>query len=244
MGRFATRVGEWRVVAVRSAAVPDAVPLVMIHGLGVSGRYWHPLARLLSRRHQVWVPDLPGHGRSDRPARALDVPALAAVLGEWMKEVGLGPAALIGNSLGCQIAAELAWREPGRAAALVLVGPTVDPAARSAFRQFARLTLSAPAEHPALYPLVLGEYAQAGPRQLLGELRHMLRHRIEDVLPGVKAPTLVLRGRLDRIVPRTWAARVAAMVRDGRLLEIALAGHAAHYTRPRRVAGAVREFLA
>ena len=71
----------------------------------------------------------------------------------------------------------------------------------------------------------------------------MLRHRIEDVLPGVTAPTLVLRGRLDRIVPRDWAERVAAVVPDGRLLEISLAGHAAHYTRARRVAAAVRAFL-
>ena len=227
----------------RSATKPAALPLVLVHGLGVSGRYWQPLARLLARDRQVWVPELPGHGRSDRPEPALDVPGLTAALHEWMERAGLGRAALMGNSLGCQVAAELAAGDPARVAALVLAGPTVDPVARGAGRQFIRLMLSAPAEHPALYPIVLGDYARAGPRRIRAELRAMLRHRIEEVLPRVSSPALVMRGRLDRIVPRAWAERAAELLPDGRLIEIGLAGHAAHFTRPRRVAEAVRRFL-
>jgi len=223
--------------------VPGTVPLVLVHGLGVSGRYWRPLAEVLSAYRQVWVPELPGHGRSDRPGRALEVPLMASVLADWMTRVGLGRAVLVGNSLGCQVALELAVRDPDRVTALVLAGPTVDPAARSAGKQILRLVLSAPPEHPALYPIVVADYARAGPRQIRGELRAMLRHRVEAVLPRVTAPTLVLRGQFDRVVPRAWAERATALLPDGRLVEIGFAGHAAHYSRPRRVAGAVQRFL-
>lgn len=237
-------VGPFRVRGTSSEPRPGVLPAVLVHGFGVSGRYWRPLARRLAPVRQVLVPDLPGHGRSTTGAPALDVPELAGVLGGWMDAMGIRTAALVGNSLGCQIAAQLAVGEPHRVRALVLCGPTTDPAARSARAQIGRLLLSAPVEHPLLYPIVLADYVQAGPRRLLGELRYMLRHRLETVLPEVRVPALVVRGAFDRIVPRRWATEVARLLPDSRLAEVPLAGHAAHFTRATRVAALIEEFLA
>ena len=238
-------VGPWSIHAV-AAGPPESrhPPVVLVHGYGVSARYWRPLAARLARRRRVYLPELPGHGRSSPPPQALDVPALAGVLADWMDAVGLRRAALIGNSLGCQVAAELAARDPGRVDALVLGGPTVDPRARSAGRQVVRLLLSAPAEHPWIVPIVLRDYARVGPRHLLAELGHMLRHRIEDVLPSVVAPTLVLRGTFDRVAPRRWVEEAAAMLPSGAAVEVPYGGHAAHYSRPGAVAREVVRFLA
>lgn len=64
--------------ALTSAAQSPAVALV--HGLGLSGRYMLPTARHLAPHFPVYVPDLPGFGDSSKPAKALDVPALADAL--------------------------------------------------------------------------------------------------------------------------------------------------------------------
>jgi pimeloyl-ACP methyl ester carboxylesterase len=241
---FRTPVGAWSIHALGAGpAQAVAPPVVLVHGYGVAGRYWLPLARRLAARFPVYVPDLPGHGRSSTPSRALDVPELVGALGGWMAAAGVGPAVVVGNSLGCQVAAELAARDPARVAALVLGGPTVDPRARSAARQLVRLLLSAPAEHPGIYPIILGDYLRVGVARLLAELGHMLRHRIEEVLPSVAAPTLVLRGTLDRVAPRRWADEAAALLPRGTVAEVPFAGHAAHYTRPDAVADRIVRFV-
>jgi pimeloyl-ACP methyl ester carboxylesterase len=66
---------------VSAGGAPGAVPVVCVHGLGVSGRYLMPTARELAADHPTFVPDLPGYGRSAKPPRPLDVPGLAAALG-------------------------------------------------------------------------------------------------------------------------------------------------------------------
>jgi 2-hydroxy-6-oxonona-2,4-dienedioate hydrolase len=107
------------------------LPIVLCHGFGVSSRYMVPLAEALARDFRVYAPNLPGFGRSNRPADVLDIGGLAEALAAWMAALGLGPAALIGNSLGCQVIVEVALRHRERVACLVLQGPTPDrPRAR------------------------------------------------------------------------------------------------------------------
>jgi 2-hydroxy-6-oxonona-2,4-dienedioate hydrolase len=103
------------------------VPVVLVHGLVVSSLYMEPTAERLAPFHRVFAPDLPGFGRSDKPSRALSVAGLADALGAWMDAEGLERAVLVGNSLGCQVIAEMAARAPHRAAGVVLTGPTVEP---------------------------------------------------------------------------------------------------------------------
>jgi pimeloyl-ACP methyl ester carboxylesterase len=66
--------------------------------------------RRLAPAFRVWAPDLPGFGDSDRPRRALDLAELADALAGWMDAVDLPRAALLGNSLGCQVIGHLANR--------------------------------------------------------------------------------------------------------------------------------------
>lgn len=207
---------------------PDAPPLVLVHGFGVSSRYWQPAAERLAARHAVYVPDLPGHGRSAAPPRALTVPELAAALLAWMDAAGLARAVLVGHSMGCQIAVEAALRAPARVAGLVLVAPTVDPAARSLPRQLLRLLAAVPRERPALVPLVAADYLRMLPRAL-GELRAMLDHRIERRLPLLAVPTVVVHGADDPVAPPRWAREAAALAGAGRV-EIPDAAHAAQFS--------------
>lgn len=89
-----------------SAAV-DAPPLVLVHGVIASSDYLAPTAELLAPDFLVYLPDLPGYGRSKPSTRRMDVPGLADALVAWMDAVGLPQANFLGNSFGCQILADL-----------------------------------------------------------------------------------------------------------------------------------------
>src|SRR4051812_8359907 len=64
-------------------------PVVLVHGVGVSGRYMLPTARELAPHHPVFVPDLPGFGRSEKPPHIYNVAELADALAGWMQGLGL-----------------------------------------------------------------------------------------------------------------------------------------------------------
>src|SRR5262245_58847981 len=132
---------------VSTARVDEAAPpVVVVHGLGVSGRYMVPLMPCLAGEFRTIAPDLPGFGRSDEPREPLGPAALADALAAWMAASGLAEAALLGNSLGCQVIAHLAGRHPERASRVVLVSPTMDPSAPSPVGQVARLLRDVPRE--------------------------------------------------------------------------------------------------
>lgn len=219
-------------------------PVVLLHGWGVSGRYYVPTARALARERPVYLPDLPGHGRSERPPRALDVDELAGVVLAWMDRLGVRRAVLIGNSFGCQIAAELALRVPERVLGLGLVGPTLDPAARPLARLALRLVRTGLFEPLSLYPILLADYATMGPRRLVGELGHMLRDRIEARLPRITQPSLVVRGRRDAVAAARWIAQVAALLGTGPAVTLSRGAHGINYSAPGELLRALRPLLA
>jgi pimeloyl-ACP methyl ester carboxylesterase len=133
LGALRTRVGREVIFARVSTGLTPShrPPVVLVHGLVVSSRYMVPLTRALAADFRVYAPDLPGFGESSKPSRTLDLPAMADTLHAWMRTIGLTKVALVGNSFGCQLIAELAVRHPEIVARLVLQGPTVDAAARS-----------------------------------------------------------------------------------------------------------------
>jgi 2-hydroxy-6-oxonona-2,4-dienedioate hydrolase len=181
-------------------------PIVLIHGIGVSGRYLLPTAVRLAANVPVYVPDLPGFGLSSKPAHALRVTELADALAAWLAAAAISRATLLGNSFGCQIIAAFASRHPGAVAHVIMQGPTMDPEARTAVRQLARWAMNSFREPkveagPALGAVVRRDYRDAGVRRVLATFGEALRDRIELNLPRVMAPTLVVRGARDPIVP-------------------------------------------
>jgi pimeloyl-ACP methyl ester carboxylesterase len=135
----------------------------------------------------------------------LDVAEHADHQAAWLQTAGLPAVAVLGNSFGCQVTIDLAMRHPDRAGGLVLVGPTMDPTARTAPRQILRWLGDTAREDPLQLPLLVRDVHDAGPRRVVGTLAHALRDPIEDKLPLVRAPTLVTRGSTEPIVPMAWA---------------------------------------
>ena len=236
--------GDWIVHARVAVPTRGDPPVVLVHGLGVSGRYLLPTAELLVQRFPVYVPDLPGYGRSAKPARALGVAELADALAAWMETFDLARAPLVGNSLGCQVLIELALRHPERAGGLVLVGPTVDGYARSAVRQVGRLALASVREPPSLLPIIVSDYLRAGPRRVAQTGLYAIAHDYEARLAEIAVPALVVRGGLDPLVSQAWAEHVARLLPHGRLVVMPGSAHAVNFAAPAALAAEIERFVA
>jgi pimeloyl-ACP methyl ester carboxylesterase len=202
-----------------------------------------PIAERLAPYRRVFAPDLPGFGRSEGPLQAHDVAGLSDALSNWMGEVGLERAALVGNSMGCQVIADLAVRHPGRVERAVLQGPTMDPLGRSAPRQVGRFLLDVPREPLSLVSIELLDCFSAGTRRAWRTFRYALEDRIEEKLTQMRVPTLVVHGSRDPIVPQRWAEEVAGLLPMGRLCVILGAAHATNYGWATEFARVIQAFL-
>lgn len=226
---------------VRSAAQVET-PMVLVHGLVVSSRYMVPLARCLAGYHNVYAPDLPGFGLSEKPRQPLAVGGMADALAGWVRAVGLERPLLVGNSLGCQVAVEYAVRHPEAVSGLVLTGPTMDPSARTPLDHAWRWLLNLSREDPRILPVTALDFFRAGPRRTLHTYIHGLEHPIEERLPWVVVPALVVRGSEDTIVPDYWARDAARLLPRGRYLEIPGTSHALNFSNPEPLARAIISF--
>jgi pimeloyl-ACP methyl ester carboxylesterase len=224
-------------------AHPDAPPVVLVHGLAVSSRYMVPTARLLARDYQVYAPDLPGFGLSAKPRPALRLEALADVLARWMDVLGLKQAAFLGNSFGCQIIVSFALRHPERITAAVLQGPSVDRYRRTVWQQALGLLLDIRFEHPTQPLVLLRDYLRTGLRRLVQTARYALQDRVEDKLPFVGVPALVVHGERDPIVSQRWAEEVARLLPHGRLVVVPGGSHTMNYSMPLELVRVTHPFL-
>ncbi len=222
---------------------PGLLPVVMVHGFGVSGRYFVPTAWRLGREFPVYMPDLPGHGRSGLRGMVLDAAGLADALIGWLDAAGLHRVVLVGNSYGCQIVAHVAARHPDRVAGLVFVGPTLEPAYRPLHVLLPRFLAVVPLERPSLIPMQALAFLRFGLHRLARELRYLREDRLERVLPLVRAPVLIVRGGRDPVVSQAWAERLTASARQGELRIVEGRGHALNYSAPGALVRIVTPFL-
>jgi pimeloyl-ACP methyl ester carboxylesterase len=239
-----TRLAGWCLHA-RVSALPvpaDAPTVVLVHGLLVSSRYMVPTAKRLAPYCRVHSPDLPGYGKSTKPGHVLTVPELADSLADYIRANRLGRVALLANSFGCQIAADCAARYPELVERLVLVGPTTDPRQRSLV-QIATWLAIVPLEPLPLFFVVARDLLDVGPRRLLVMFWYMLEDRIEDKLPLIRVPTLVVRGALDTTVPQDWAETVTRLLPRAGLVVIRGRPHTLNYDAPEALERVVRPFL-
>jgi pimeloyl-ACP methyl ester carboxylesterase len=218
-------------------------PVVLVHGYGLSGTYMLPLARVLAGSCSAFVPDLPGQGQSEPLRRRETIGAIADALGGWVDAVGLNRPIFVANSLGCQVVTELAVRRPKDVGPMVLVGPTIDPSRRDAPHQLFDALRDSAREPFALLALAARGHASVGIRGLLSTARLALADRIEERLPLIGQPTVVVRGGEDGFAGPQWVERVADLLPNGRLVVVPGEPHAVHYTRPELIGRIVGELL-
>jgi len=119
----------------------------------------------------------------------------------------------------------------------------MDPHGHSVSRLVARFLLDVPREYPSLWGLALRDYLVAGTRRGWSTLRYAMEDRIEEKLPRLRAPTLVVRGSRDPICPQRWAEKMVQILPEGHLAVLPGTAHAANFAAPAELVGVIREFL-
>ena len=222
-------------------------PLLLVAGLGSRARLWGELPRILADRFTVLAPDNRGVGGSRAGATfTLEGAAddAAAVLGD----AGLGPAGVLGVSMGGLIACELAAHHPAGVQRLVVAScaARLTPSHLRVLRFFELvMTRMAPEEAgEALmafafgasfadhYPGFVDQAARLwtlDPGDLPGALAQMAHLRagwdLRPLLATIACPTLVLAGEIDPLVPASATRELAAAIPEARFREVP---HAAH----------------
>ena len=188
-------------------------PLVLIHAGSVSGESWAHYLAAFADRYRVIVPDTPGHGRSGVPAATLSYPGLADDMAAFIAALGLIKPLIAGYSDGGQITLEIGMRHPGLAGALVVGGAFFR--FNSAYRAWLRSVYgdaTSPEEdagrllrnHPEWAVWLEQIYGQNAWPSVMARIKPMWTTPFDysaEALAAIVAPTLVLVGDRDEVLP-------------------------------------------
>ncbi|MBV8084387.1 MAG: alpha/beta hydrolase [Chloroflexi bacterium] len=235
-------------------------PVLVLHGIeGDEG--WLLFHDALAERFRVLAPSHPGFGYTEAP-EWITAPRHIAVFYLWyLQETGHGPLDVIGNgALGGWIAACMAVLDPSAVRRLVLVGSGgVKPQLGEIFdvfvatwpdvvrRSFHRT--EAAEEYQRLYASAnLNEFGGVREAAKVMSMKLCFRPYMYDpslpgMLPKITAPTLLLHGREDVIVPPECSELYREAIPGAMLRTLDGCGHWAHLEKPRELAGLVREFI-
>jgi pimeloyl-ACP methyl ester carboxylesterase len=249
-------------------------PLLLLHGYMMSHYYFRQVLPAFAAQHDVIALDLLGFGESDRPdppGFSYDLPSLAGSVGEVLDKLGIEHAKVLGHSLGGGVALTLAARRPELVTRLVLVCPTVYPLPipllgkvvlqptigkflfKNAFTKFElrRQMLAQHFKDPApvtdeLVDYVWARLNRAGGRDAAYALLHTMALLSDaNADPGrVRAPTLLVWGDEDRMVPLAHGKRLSHAIAGARLAVVPDCGHNVHLERPDEFLRQVLPFLA
>lgn len=237
------RAGKYEVDIQRSVDADGKKVILMIHGIGVSGAYFIPFARLLTDNYDVRIIDLPGYGTTPRPATPLSPAELAEVAADYLKTCGVSGAVVVGQSMGCQTAAHLALRYSELCERLVLVGPTVNRNERTLPFQAFRLLQDSFLEPMSVNKIILRDYMRMGPGRFLKTAVFMVNDRLEDTLQGVTVPICIIRGSRDYIVPRAWVNYLRKVSKRVEIREVEGGPHNIQYAKPKELVATCKDFL-
>ncbi len=208
------------IVVKRFPGVAEGQVFLLVHGLGVSSRYFQPAAAELAKFGRVFLVDLPGYGAAPDPKQRRD-PARprrrAGRLPQGVRAQRPGRRRALDGGAGGRALWPSTIPVPRHGSCSV--APTMPPEARTFWRAAGRLLHDALREPPVVFWIACSptHLVRTGLRYLLQQTPHMLEDRLEEDLPTITVPTLVLNGDRDTIVPVAWAEETAALVpgRDG-----------------------------
>lgn len=198
-GRHADRRGD-----------PRPARVVIVPGLAVSRYLGAAVQELADRGVAVSLEIPPG-----APGAAADLREYGEDLARRLRTQATD--VLVGLSVGAQAAAVAAAGAAGNTGTLVLASPTVAPELRRRGRLLGRWALAGRQESPRLFLTQVPEWSRAGPVAIVRVLASAPSAYLEDVLPAVSAPLVVVHARDDVVCPHGYAAQLAAGY-GGRLL--------------------------
>ncbi len=248
-------------LAVEVQVMGSGPPLLYLHP--ASGLVWDPFVQALAKHRTVYAPLVPGTGAPDRAAihTVDDLWDLVLVYEETVRGLGIEKAEIVGCSFGGMLAAELAAGFQAVAAKLVLVAPI------GLWREDVPVwnwMTAPPTELPGhLFHDPTGPVAQAvlmppaDPNQAIAAQAAFVwalgctgkfvwpipEKGLHKRIHRIAAPTLVVWGESDRLIPAAYAHEFAQRIRGAKVEIVPKAGHLPHLEGAERTWAAVAGFL-
>ena len=236
--------------------------LVLVHGLGASAERWSHVIPLFSESFRVVVPDLIGFGFSDKPLVDYTPEFFSDFLNGFFREAGISNPFLIGSSLGGQISAEFAAKNPDSIQKLILVSPAgVMKQSTPALDAYIMAALY-PNEISAknAFELMEGSGKSVDTEIVTGfvERMHLPNAKLAfmSTILGLKnaevitaklkmitTPTMIIWGSKDPVIPIIHADQFVSSIRDCRFYRMDGCGHTPYVQDPSAFASKVLEFF-
>jgi pimeloyl-ACP methyl ester carboxylesterase len=229
--------------AVHYRVVGEGDPLILVHGLSGSTRWWVRNIAALAAEYQVHLVDLPGFGAMRRLRRHFVLAEAASWLAAWMEAVGLKEANLVGHSMGGYVCLRLAAQRPEAVRRLVLVAPAGVPAGRSLFGHLVPLLLAARHMMPSFLPVLAYDAIRTGPVALWRVARELLAEDVREDLQYIDTPALMIWGEKDPLVPPSVGHLLQSEIAGSQLLVLQNAGHVPMFDRPQEFNAALLAFF-
>jgi 3-oxoadipate enol-lactonase len=240
-------------------------PLLLVHGLGMSGDMFDPIVEPLARRHRLIIPDLRGCGRSRNLPPPYTVKRQAADLAALLDHLGIASTDALGYSQGGPVVQEFALDHPQRVRSLVLSNTyaynmaTVREKMEGhivplllhllGVRLFVKLVISQglkkiPKERAGwVANLIAHTWGEADPRSITLAWREAMAFDSRERLQEIKCPTLIVAGSNDNAVPMHHATMLHDRIAGSKLAVIEGADHALIWTHPAQWLKTVSNFL-
>lgn len=237
----------------------DGPALILLHGVGAKGDLWADAIKTLQDRFTIYAFDLRGHGASTSNG-SMTIDDMARDLDATIEALDIGPYHLVGSSLGASVAVKLAATRPEAVKSLVVSGVGLAPDAvltdeiygiREAVHyladedfayQVAEALLIPDAPQESIDGLRDGILAQTK-QHYLAALEAMEAADLTAFASKVSAPTLVLQGAMDELVPLARARALANALPEGSIDTLDDAGQIAYLDNPAAFGAALSDFL-
>jgi pimeloyl-ACP methyl ester carboxylesterase len=239
-------------------------PLALVMGLGCSSAMWFRLSPRLAKRYRVIVLDNRGVGRTKADADIHTIPEMAHDLAAVLDAAGEDSAHVFGFSMGGMIAQEFALHYPNRVRSLILGGTScgglraVKAQASVLELLFSRVDMTPQQSLEVMVPYIydaatprsmieqdlgvrLADYPS--PRGYIAQLKGLSQWASYPRLGNVRAPTLVLHGVSDRLIPPQNAHILADAIGGARLELLEQASHMFQTDRPQATEAMLEDFL-
>lgn len=249
-------------------------PIVFVHGLSGQWQNWIENIPRFARDRRVVAMDLPGFGRTPMPEDTITIDYYGRVVAELCTRLDLAPAVVVGNSMGGYVSAEVAIAAPEVVERLMLVssaGISQREVPRDRVLRVAKIMMLATrsssrqrrayAARPALRHWMLnmivrhptrirpdaafeGLLKGANKPGFYDALVTCLDYDFLDRLPEIGAPTRVVWGEQDAIIPVRDADRFVELIGGSHKVVMADTGHVPMFERPVAFNDQLQEFLA
>jgi pimeloyl-ACP methyl ester carboxylesterase len=217
---------------------PSRPPLVMLHGLASSPRCWQRTLPAVEHCHRVLLV-----GLFAGATRRFGLEDSARELVEALAAQGVGPAAMVGHSMGGLVALHVAALAPEQVDSLVLVDVPAIPIRRRRLGQALAVARSSVRREASALGLVLGCVLRTSPMALIAATRATAAADLERQAVDAAVPTLLVWGARDGIVPLQIGERLASGMPSARLVVIPAAGHQPMWEAPAAFNAALGTFL-